>query len=213
LAKVLNVAVFASGRGSNFRAILDNIDRGEIKARISIIISNRSDAGIFNIAQDRNIPYRHINPSDYTTEKDYCSEVLSLLDECSVGLIVLAGYLKKIPSEIITQYRNRIMNIHPALLPAFGGQGMYGMKVHQAVVEYGAKVTGVTVHFVDEEYDHGPIILQEPIGVDDDDTPELLAEKVLSVEHRVYSRAIKLFAEDRLSIDGRRVYVKNNKGK
>jgi len=212
LAKVLNVAVFASGRGSNARAILKNIDRQRIKARISIILSNKSDAGIFDIARQRNIPYRHIDLSHYTCEKDYVGDVLSILDGHNVGLIVLAGYLKKIPSEIISQYRNRIMNIHPALLPAFGGKGMYGMNVHRAVVEYGVKITGATVHFVDEEYDHGPIILQEAIRVHDDDTPESLSEKVLAVEHDIYSRAIKLFADRRLEIDGRRVYVQNSKG-
>ena len=212
MAKVLNVAVFASGRGSNARAILKNIDRQRIKARISIILSNKSDAGIFDIARQRNIPYRHIDLSHYTCEKDYVGDVLSILDGHNVGLIVLAGYLKKIPSEIISQYRNRIMNIHPALLPAFGGKGMYGMNVHRAVVEYGVKITGATVHFVDEEYDHGPIILQEAIRVHDDDTPESLSEKVLAVEHDIYSRAIKLFADRRLEIDGRRVYVQNSKG-
>ncbi len=209
---MLNVAVFASGRGSNARAILKNIDRQRIKARISIILSNKSDAGIFDIARQRNIPYRHIDLSHYTCEKDYVGDVLSILDGHNVGLIVLAGYLKKIPSEIISQYRNRIMNIHPALLPAFGGKGMYGMNVHRAVVEYGVKITGATVHFVDEEYDHGPIILQEAIRVHDDDTPESLSEKVLAVEHDIYSRAIKLFADRRLEIDGRRVYVQNSKG-
>ena len=209
---MLNVAVFASGRGSNARAILKNIDRERIKARISIILSNKSDAGIFDIARQRNIPYRHIDLSHYTCEKDYVGDVLSILDGHNVGLIVLAGYLKKIPSEIISQYRNRIMNIHPALLPAFGGKGMYGMNVHRAVVEYGVKITGATVHFVDEEYDHGPIILQEAIRVHDDDTPESLSEKVLAVEHDIYSRAIKLFADRRLEIDGRRVYVQNSKG-
>jgi len=204
---VFNIAIFASGRGSNAQAILENIDRGKINARVSIVVSNKSDAGIFDIANERKIPHRYLNPSDFTSVEKYCSEVLSVLDEFDIGLIVLAGYLKKIPSAIISRYRNRIMNIHPALLPAFGGVGLYGMHVHNAVIEHGVKVTGVTVHFVDEKYDHGPIILQEPVSVYDDDTSESLSKRVLRVEHELYSRAIALFVDGRLSIDGRRVYL------
>ncbi len=204
---MFNIAIFASGRGSNTRAILDNIDGGKINARISVVVSNKSDAGIFNIAVEKRIPHRYLNPSDFESDEEYTGVVLSVLDEFDIGLIVLAGYLKKIPSAIISRYRNRIMNIHPALLPAFGGVGMYGMRVHNAVIEYGVRVTGVTVHFVDEEYDHGPIILQEPVRVYDDDTPESLSQRVLQVEHEIYSRAIALFAEGRLSIHGRRVYL------
>ncbi len=204
---MFNIAIFASGRGSNAQAILENIDRGKINARVSIVVSNKSDAGIFDIANERKIPHRYLNPSDFTSVEKYCSEVLSVLDEFDIGLIVLAGYLKKIPSAIISRYRNRIMNIHPALLPAFGGVGLYGMHVHNAVIEHGVKVTGVTVHFVDEKYDHGPIILQEPVSVYDDDTSESLSKRVLRVEHELYSRAIALFVDGRLSIDGRRVYL------
>jgi len=204
---VLNIAVFGSGRGTNAQSILENIDRGSIQARISIVISNKSDAGIFTIADTRGIPRQYINPSDYGTEEGYTNTLLSVLEEHDIGLIILAGYLKKIPSTIISRYRNRIMNIHPALLPAFGGAGMYGMRVHQAVIEYGVKITGVTVHFVDEEYDRGPIIVQEAVEVYDNDTPQTLAQRVLSVEHKLYSKAIALFAEDRLRIDNRRVYI------
>jgi len=203
LAKVLNIAVFASGRGSNARAILDNIDKDAVKARISLIISNKSDAGIFNIAKENNIPHRLIQPTD----EDYVNDLITVLEDHAVDLIILAGYLKKIPSTIISKYRNKIMNIHPALLPAFGGKGMYGMNVHRAVIEYGAKVSGATVHFVDEEYDHGPVILQEAVYVDDTDTPESLAAKVLAVEHRIYSKAIKLYADGKLKIIGRRVFI------
>lgn len=207
MVKVFNIAIFASGRGSNTRAILESIDRGKIHARISVVISNKSDAGIFNVAVERKIPHRYLNPSDFGLEEEYTNVVLSVLDEHDIGLIVLAGYLKKIPSTIISRYRNRIMNIHPALLPAFGGVGLYGMRVHNAVIDHGAKVTGVTVHFVDEEYDHGPIIIQEPVRVNDDDTPESLSQRVLRVEHEIYSKAIALFAEGRLTIHGRRVYI------
>lgn len=204
---MLNIAVFASGRGSNTRAILENIDRGKIRARISVIISNKRDAGIFDIARERKIQHRYLNPSEFDSEQEYTSAVLSVLDEHDVTLIILAGYLKKIPSTIVAQYRNRMMNIHPALLPAFGGKGMYGIHVHRAVIEYGAKITGATVHFVDEEYDHGPIILQKPVEVRDDDTPESLSKRVLQIEHSIYSEAVALFAAGRLTIDDRKVYV------
>jgi phosphoribosylglycinamide formyltransferase 1 len=204
---VLNIAVFASGRGSNARAILENIDLGKINARVAVIISNKSDAGIFDIARERKISHRYLNPFDFGSEEEYTHAALSVLNEFDIGLIVLAGYLKKIPSTIISRFRNRIMNIHPALLPAFGGEGMYGIRVHRAVIEYGAKLTGVTVHFIDEEYDHGPVILQEAVEVHDDDTPESLAQRVLRVEHSVYSRAIALFADGRVKLIGRRVLI------
>lgn len=206
---MLNIAVFGSGRGTNAESILENIDRGSIRARVSIVISNKSDAGIFTIADARGIPRQYINPSDYGTEEEYTDTLISVLDEYDIGLIILAGYLKKIPSTIISRYRNRIMNIHPALLPAFGGAGMYGIRVHQSVIEYGVKITGVTVHFVDEEYDRGPIIVQEAVEVFDNDTPQTLAQRVLSVEHQLYSKAIALFAEHRLHVDNRRVYIDN----
>jgi phosphoribosylglycinamide formyltransferase 1 len=204
---VLNIAVFGSGRGTNAQSILENIDRGCIRARISVVISNKSDAGIFTIADTWRIPRQYINPLDYGTEEEYTNKLLLVLDEHDIGLIVLAGYLKKISSTIISRYRNRIMNIHPALLPAFGGAGMYGMRVHRSVIEYGVKITGVTVHFVDEEYDRGPIIVQEAVKVYDSDTPQTLAQRVLSVEHKLYPEAIASFAENRLRIDNRRVYI------
>ncbi len=204
---MLNIAVFGSGRGTNAQSILENIDRGSIRACVSIVISNKSDAGIFTIADARGIPRQYLNPSDYGTEEEYTDTLISVLDKYDIGLIILAGYLKKIPSTIISRYRNRIMNIHPALLPAFGGAEMYGMRVHQSVIEYGVKITGVTVHFVDEEYDRGPIIVQEAVEVFDNDTPHTLAKRVLSVEHKLYSKAIALFAEHRLRVDNRRVYI------
>lgn len=200
--------MFASGRGSNARAILEHIDRGRIDARIRCIISNKEDAGIFALAEERNIPKKYLNPAEFESEDTYADAVTSILDAYGVGLIVLAGYLRKIPATVISRYQNRIMNIHPALLPAFGGKGMYGMRVHQAVIDYGVKLTGVTVHFVDEEYDHGPIILQKAVPVLDNDTAESLAERVLEVEHHVYSEAIALYAEERIMVKGRRVYIK-----
>jgi phosphoribosylglycinamide formyltransferase-1 len=120
-------------------------------------------------------------------------------------LIVLAGYMKKLPRAVVGAYRHRIINIHPGLLPAFGGKGMYGLNVHKAVIDYGAKVSGITVHFADEEYDHGPIILQETVAVHDDDTPETLAARVLEAEHANFWRAVEAVAQGRVHVDGRRV--------
>lgn len=141
----------------------------------------------------------------FATEAGYVNEFLLLLKKHKVDLIILAGYLKLVPPEIVKAYKNRILNIHPALLPSFCGQGMYGMKVHEAVIEYGAKVSGASVHIVDEHYDHGPVVIQHTIKVSDDDTPETLQKKVLKIEHKLFPEAIKLFETKKLTLVGRRV--------
>jgi phosphoribosylglycinamide formyltransferase 1 len=207
LEKVFNITVFASGKGSNTDAIIRNTEQGLLKSRISLIISDREHAGIFNIARQKGIRHLHLDPSSFTSEEKYCTHLAGILNEAETDLILLAGYLKKIPAEIIRLYRHRMMNIHPALLPAFGGKGMYGIHVHRAAIEYGVKISGVTVHFVDEEYDHGPVILQEPVPVLDSDTPESLAERILKVEHTIYSHAVKLFEEGRIKVRERKVFV------
>jgi len=132
--------------------------------------------------------------------------VRQVLYRHQIDFIALAGYLKKLPAAIVREFRNRIVNIHPALLPSFGGKGMYGIHVHEAVLKAGVKVTGVTVHLVDEEYDHGPIVLQRAVEVHDDDTPETLAQRVLQVEHELYPEALQLFAEGRIRVDHGRVF-------
>jgi phosphoribosylglycinamide formyltransferase 1 len=208
LGKVLNITVFASGKGSNTEAIIRNTEQGLLKSRISLIISDREHAGIFNIARQKGIKHIHLDPSHFTSEEEYCTILSGTLREAETDLILLAGYLKKIPSGIVRQYRHRIMNIHPALLPAFGGKGMYGRHVHRAAIEYGVKVSGATVHFVDEEYDHGPVILQEPVRVLDTDTPESLAERILLIEHKIYSDAVQLYEEEKISVQGRKVFIK-----
>lgn len=201
----MNVAVFASGNGSNFQTLIDKHKEGVLPVTFTLMIGNNSKANAFKRASDYNIPTKHIAPSHFESYKDYVTELLKLLETHSVELIVLAGYMKMIPSDVIQRFRNRIVNIHPALLPAFGGQGMYGMHVHRAVVEYGAKVTGITVHFVDEDYDHGPVIFQDTVAVCSDDTPEEVAQKVLKVEHNSLWKVIKAIAEERITIEGRRI--------
>lgn len=209
----LNIAVLASGRGSNFQAILEAIEEGKIRnASIVVVISNNSDAGALEIARANNIPALHLSRKHFSSEEEFNKKLLNVLDQYTVNLIALAGYMKKLDPCVIQKYKNRIINIHPALLPAFGGKGMYGMHVHEAVLNYGAKVSGATVHIVDEGYDQGPIVLQQAIEVAEDETPESLAAKILTVEHQLYPEAVRLFAENQITVEGRKVHIQNHQG-
>ncbi|MDR2578614.1 MAG: phosphoribosylglycinamide formyltransferase [Chitinispirillales bacterium] len=201
----MRCAIFASGGGSNFQALIDKKTSGRLRADFVLMIGNNSKAKAFDRARENNIPALHIAPSHFDTEELYADKLGAALKEVDTQLIILAGYMKKLPSSIITQYRNRIVNIHPALLPAFGGKGMYGMNVHKAVLEYGAKLSGITVHFVDEEYDQGPVIMQKSVPVLDGDDPQALADRVLAAEHENYWQAIEAIAQGKIRVDGRRV--------
>lgn len=192
---MLNIAVFASGRGSNFRALFDFLQKESIEARICLLISNNSDAGAMEFARSVGIRTLHLSQKKFSSEAEFTTAMLGALCESNIDLIVLAGYMKKIDPEIVAAYRGRIINIHPALLPEFGGTGMYGRHVHEAVLRAGKKFSGVTVHYVDEEFDHGNIILQERIPVLENDTPESLAERVLKVEHKILPMAVKQIAD------------------
>ncbi|MGD1046601.1 MAG: phosphoribosylglycinamide formyltransferase [Bacteroidota bacterium] len=203
----MNIAVFASGRGSNFQAILNAIDAGFLPARIVVLISNKSDAGAMEIARTHNISIKHLSQKMFSSEEALADAMLEVLEENHAEFIALAGYLKKIPTQVIRQYRNRIVNIHPALLPSFGGEGMYGHRVHQAIIASGEKISGATVHLVNEEYDQGPIILQKTITVAQDDTPDSLAAKVLKIEHEIFPLVLKAFAEGRVSVEGRKAWI------
>jgi phosphoribosylglycinamide formyltransferase 1 len=203
----MNIAVFASGRGSNFQAILNAIDVGFLPARIVVLISNKSDAGAMEIARAHNISIHHLSQKMFSSEEALADAILEVLKKSRAEFIVLAGYLKKIPAQVIQQYRNRIVNIHPALLPSFGGEGMYGHRVHEAVIASGEKISGATVHLVDEEYDRGPIVLQKTIAIVPDDTPDSLAAKVLKIEHEIFPLALKAFAEGRVRIEGRKTWI------
>ncbi len=207
----LHIAVFASGRGSNFRAVLEKIRSGEIpNTKIAVVISNSSAAGALEIARSHSIPAIHCNRAQYESDEEFTAQLRSLLSEYGVNFIILAGYMKMMPQEIVRQFRHRILNVHPALLPSFGGKGMYGHYVHEAVIAYGAKVSGATVHLVDEEYDHGPVVLQACIAVDENDSPDSLAEKVLKIEHRLLPEAVRLFAEGRILVQDRKVIINRN---
>ncbi|HHS14068.1 MAG TPA: phosphoribosylglycinamide formyltransferase [bacterium] len=205
--KTLDLGVFASGRGSNFEAILDAIGQGRLQARPRLLISNNPEAGALMIARRHAVPTAVVSRSDFSEREAFVREMQRHLDNHQVEIIALAGYMKKIPPEIIGRYRQRIVNIHPALLPSFGGRGMYGLRVHEAVLEAGCKVTGVSIHLVDEEYDRGPIIAQRCVPVEPADTAESLAERTLRMEHTLYPEVLQWFAEGRVRTEGRTVYI------
>ncbi len=206
--KPLNLGVLVSGQGTNLQAIIDACQKGEINCRVSVVISSRQDAYALIRARNHGIPNFVVRKKDYPSQIEYEKAMIEILKNHGVELVILAGFMKVLSPYFVDHYRNRIINIHPSLIPAFCGKNLYGMKVHEAVIAYGAKITGATVHFVDENVDAGPIILQEPVSVDQDDTPESLAEKVHKVEHKLLIKAIKLFSENRLEILGRKVIVK-----
>jgi phosphoribosylglycinamide formyltransferase/phosphoribosylglycinamide formyltransferase-1 len=184
------LAVLASGRGSNLQAIIDHFDNlaRERIAKVVLVASNKVDSPALIRAATASIDIASFDAGDDG------SELLALLRKFRIDLVVLAGYLKRIPSSVIREYSGRIMNVHPALLPAFGGEGMYGARVHEAVIASGATESGVTVHLVDNEYDRGPIVAQWRIPVERSDTAESLAARVLNVEHIVYPRAVEMVA-------------------
>jgi len=192
----VRIAVFASGAGSNLEALLAHF-RPTTPARaaaavVSLVVSNRPSAGALAIAA------RHEIATAVLPDSNDGRAIRALLDHHGIGLVALAGYLKRIPAEVTEAYRGRAMNVHPALLPAFGGPGMYGAHVHRAVLAAGVRVTGVTVHFVDAVYDHGPIIAQWPVPVGGEDTAASLAARVLRVEHALYPRAVQAVVEQRV---------------
>jgi len=184
------VVVFASGSGTDFQSIIDAIAEKSLHAEIAGLITNNPDAGALERAQQNDIPERVFRLSDYPDTESYTNDLVDQLDEWKPDLIVLAGYLKKIPVEVIRQYENRIINIHPALLPKYGGKGFYGIKVHRAVIASGDRESGCTVHIVTEEYDKGPILAQVKVSVQKDDTPEILQQRVLKEEHRLLPQVI-----------------------
>jgi phosphoribosylglycinamide formyltransferase-1 len=203
----MRLTVFASGGGTNFQRILDAIESGQLPAEPVGLISNTRDAGALDRADRHDVPHCVVDPGAFDDPDAFGEALLRVLDRQQATFIALAGYMRKIPPNVVDAFRGRMVNVHPALLPAFGGKGMYGMNVHRAVVDYGAHWSGATVHLVDEQYDHGPIVLQEPVPVYPDDTPEALADRVLQVEHRIYPRALRLFAQARVRRNGRQVWI------
>ena len=199
----LRVAVFASGGGSNFQAIAENA----LNYRVTLVVCNRSKAGVLDRAHALDVSTHVLSPRTFESDRLYADTLLDLLHTEKIDLITLAGYLCKIPAPVVKAFWGRILNIHPALLPRFGGKGLYGQRVHKAVLEAKESFSGATVHFVDEEYDTGPILLQKKVPVLPDDTPDSLAERVLAVEHKIFPEAIELIAQGRVQIKGRRVII------
>jgi len=199
------LAVLASGGGSNFRAILHAIGTEILTLTCPLLISDNSRAGALRIARDHGCTAAVMDPR----QAEHAEALLNLLGKHRIDFIALAGYLKKVPPAVVAAYRHRMLNIHPALLPDFGGPGYYGMRVHAAVLAAGAQQSGATVHFVDDEYDTGPILLQERVPVMPEDTPTTLATRVLALEHRLYPRALQLLAEGLVHLDGRQVFIRS----
>ena len=197
------IACFISGRGSNFKSLLDATAADEIHGEIVLVVSDNPGAKGLSFARDRGIKNEVIVKEKDEDRAGYFERIIEILEDCRVDLICLAGFMKVLSGNIVSRYRHRIINIHPALLPSFPGE-----EAQRQAVEYGVKVSGCTVHFVDEGVDTGPIILQETVPVLDGDTGESLASRILKKEHEIYPRAVKLFCSGRLEIDGRRVRVK-----
>lgn len=193
-----NIAVLVSGGGTNLQSIIDATEAGEINGQIKVVISNKENAYGLERARKHNI--------EAVFENDE-KKVIEILKEKEIDIVVMAGYLKIISADFVNEFKNRMINIHPSLIPSFCGKGYYGKKVHQGVLDYGAKVTGATVHFVTEGADEGPIIMQEAVKVEQDDDADTLAARVLKVEHQILKKSVALLCEDKVKVDGRRVYI------
>lgn len=202
----MNLCVLASGRGTNLKSIIKSYKSGKISSRVALVISNNSQSGALEIARKNKIPAIHLSEKQFKSKKAFDEAFIKLFNKYKIDLIILAGYMKWLRPKIVKRYRNRVLNIHPALLPLFAGPGMYGMKVHESVIEAGCKVSGASIHIVDELYDHGPIVCQETVTVSDNETPESLRKKVQKIEHKLYPEAIRLYETKKLKIEGRRVY-------
>lgn len=185
-----HIVVFASGSGTNFQAIIDAVESGKIDAKITGLVTNKNNIQAIERARNHDIRVRVLSPNEFDSHVHYARELLKQLDSWETDLVALAGYIAKIPDEVIDAYRGRIINIHPSLLPKYGGKGYYGMRVHRAVIENEEKESGCTVHYVTEEYDAGPVIAQAKVPVYPGDNAETLAERVLEQEHRLYPEVI-----------------------
>lgn len=199
----LRVAVLASGRGTNLQALLDAEASGSLgKARIVLVLSDRAQAKALDRARERSVEALFLDPKPFPAREAYDEVVLNALRSREIGLVALAGFMRVLTPVLVRAFPNRILNIHPALLPAFPG-----LHAQRRALEHGVKVAGCTVHFVDEQVDHGPIILQAAVPVREDDTEETLSARILAEEHRIYPQAVRLFAEGKLAVAGRRVRI------
>ncbi len=205
MMKKLRTVVLLSGSGTTLQNLIDKMEAGDLPIEIALVISSRNDAYGLERARNHKIPARAISRKSFPSWEAFNQELAKTVDEIEPDLIVLAGFMLLFRPD--SKYYGRIMNVHPALIPSFCGKGLYGHHVHEAVIASGVKISGATVHFVDEQYDTGPIILQKAVDVLDDDTPDSLAERVQEAEREIYPQAIRLFAENRLRIEGKRVKI------
>ncbi len=203
---MLTIGVLASGRGSNFQSIIDSIDSGFLKAQVAVLITDNPEAYAIERAKKHHIDTLIIKPHDFSDKKAYYPHISDELKKRDVELVILAGFMRVVGKALIDQFQNRIMNIHPALLPSF--PGLHGQK---QAADYGVKISGCTVHFVDEGVDTGPIIIQAAVPAHHDDTEDSLSERILIQEHKIFPYAIKLYSEGRLVVEGHKVIIKGNK--
>lgn len=196
----MNIAVFASHGGSDLQAIIDGCKNEQINATVVVVISNNKDSVALQRAKNENIPNFHMSAKKYGSEEILATEILNVLNQYNVDMIFLAGYMRLLHIDVLEKYENRIFNIHPALLPKFGGKGMFGMNVHNAVINAKEKETGVTIHRVNAEYDSGEIVAQTKVAVMENDTPEILAERVLLREHEFLVEVISSIAEGKIQL-------------
>ena len=201
----MKIAVLLSGSGTTLENIFEHIERGELPVEVAVVVSSRRDAFGIERAKRRGVPTHVFSRKEYATLEAYTEAVFAPVRASGAGLVVLAGFMVQLG--VPDDFRDRILNVHPALLPSFGGKGMYGHFVHEAVLEHGCKVSGCTVHVVSDEYDRGPIVMQKCVPVLDDDTPDSLAERVQAAEREIYPLAIRAFAEGRVTVEGGKARV------
>jgi len=202
MTKPIKLGVLVSGRGSNLQAIIDASERGRIPAEVAVVISDKPDAYALERAKNHKIETQVVELKLFKNKEEYEKKMLKVLKDKKINLVCLAGYMKIVGPTLLKAFKGKMMNIHPALLPAFPG-----LHVQKKALDYGVKVTGCTVHFVDEGTDTGPIIIQVAVPILEHDTEETLSERILEQEHKIYPQAIKLFAEGKLKIEGRRVII------
>ena len=204
----VNIGVLSSGGGTNLQALIDSIENKDINGNIKLVISNKKDAHGLKRAENSNIEAIYLNRSNFASEDEYNKKLIEEFKSRGIELIVLAGYLKVLSSDFISEYNMKIINIHPSLIPSFSGKGYYGEIVHQAVLDRGVKLTGATVHFVDEGTDTGPIIMQRAVDVELDETLESLKAKVLKVEHEMLVESVKLYCDGMIEVQDRKVNIR-----
>lgn len=204
----IKIGILVSGSGTNLQSIINSAESGFINGKIQVVISNKENAYGLQRARNHNIDAVFINEKNYSNIEEYNEAIIKELKSQDVELVVLAGYIKILTNKFIETYSNKIINIHPSLIPSFCGKGYYGLKVHEAAINYGVKLSGATVHFVNEEADNGPIIFQESVSVHYDDTAVTLQERILEVEHKLLPLALKYYCENKIEVVGRKVKIK-----